>query len=41
MQNAEALRTTRLQLMLAWSFAGIPLLAGVAQTLANAVKLFQ
>jgi hypothetical protein len=26
---------------LAWSFAGIPLLAGVAQTLVNAMKLFQ
>ena len=33
--------TTPLQLALAWSFAGIPLLAGVAQTLVNAIKLFQ
>jgi len=41
MQNAQAARTTPLQLVLAWSFAGIPLLAGVAQTLVNAMKLFQ
>jgi hypothetical protein len=41
MQQAEAVQTTRLQLVLAWSFAGIPLLAGVAQTLVNAMKLFQ
>ena len=40
MQQAEAVQTTRLQLVLAWSFAGIPLLAGVAQTLVNAMKLF-
>ena len=31
MQRTEASQTTRLQLVLAWSFAGIPLLAGVAQ----------
>lgn len=43
MQDArtDAARTTPLQLVLAWSFAGIPLLAGVAQTLVNAMKLFQ
>jgi hypothetical protein len=41
MQHAEVIPTTRLQLALAWSFAGIPLLAGVAQTLVNAMKLFQ
>ena len=41
MQQSETLQTTRLQLVLAWSFAGIPLLAGVAQTLINAMKLFQ
>lgn len=29
------------QLALAWGFAGIPLLAGVTQTIANAMKLFQ
>ena len=41
MQHTEAAQTTRLQLVLAWSFAGVPLLAGVAQTLVNAMKLFQ
>lgn len=41
MQHVEALQITYLQLVLAWSFAGIPLLAGVAQTLVNAMKLFQ
>ncbi len=41
MQHAENSQTTAVQLVLAWSFAGIPLLAGVAQTLVNAVKLFQ
>jgi hypothetical protein len=30
-----------LQLILAWSFVGIPLAWGVAQTLVNAMKLFQ
>ena len=40
-QQTEASQTTRLQLALAWSFAGIPLLAGVIQTLINAMKLFQ
>ena len=29
-----------LQLILAWSFVGIPLLWGVLQTLRNALKLF-
>ncbi|HEV7136460.1 MAG TPA: hypothetical protein VGN43_07490 [Steroidobacteraceae bacterium] len=32
--------TRTLQLILAWSFVGIPLLWGVLQTLRNAVKLF-
>lgn len=41
MQHAKTLQTTRMQLVLAWSFAGIPLLASVAQTLVNAMKLFQ
>jgi hypothetical protein len=31
MQNASTSKTTPLQLAFAWSFAGIPLLAGVAQ----------
>ena len=34
-------RTRALQLLLAWSFVGIPLLWGVLQTLRNAMKLFQ
>jgi hypothetical protein len=41
MRNAELSKTTPLQLALAWSFAGVPLLAGVIQTLLNAMKLFQ
>jgi hypothetical protein len=32
--------TTPLQLILAWGFVGIPLIWGVLQTLANAMKLF-
>jgi hypothetical protein len=40
-QTALASRTTPLQPVLAWSFAGIPLLAGAAQILVNAMKLFQ
>lgn len=34
-------QTSTLRLILAWSIAGIPLLAGVVQTLINAMKLFQ
>jgi hypothetical protein len=33
--------TKPFHLVLAWGFAGIPLLAGVIQTLLNAAKLFQ
>jgi hypothetical protein len=33
--------TTTLQLVLAWGFVGIPLAAGVIQTLINSMKLFQ
>ncbi len=32
--------TTTLQLVLAWGFVGVPLVWGVLQTLANAMKLF-
>jgi hypothetical protein len=32
--------TSTLQLILAWSFVGIPLIWGVLQTLLNALKLF-
>jgi hypothetical protein len=34
-------QTTTLQLVLAWGFVGIPLLAGVTQTLINAMQLFK
>ena len=39
--SATTSQTSALKLVLAWSFVGIPLLAGVAQTLLNAMKLFQ
>jgi hypothetical protein len=41
MRGAEHQPTKPYQLVLAWGFAGIPLLAGVLQTLINASKLFQ
>jgi hypothetical protein len=40
MQNEQA-GTSTLQLVLAWAFVGIPLLAGVSQTLINAMQLFR
>jgi len=40
MEHVET-NTSVVRLILAWSIAGIPLLAGVAQTLVNAMKLFQ
>jgi hypothetical protein len=33
--------TSKLQLFLVWGFVGIPLAWGVAQTISNAMKLFQ
>ncbi|MEO3435119.1 hypothetical protein [Inquilinus sp. CAU 1745] len=33
--------TTTLQLVLAWGFVGIPLLAGVTKTFINSLTLFQ
>lgn len=39
--NATTSETPAIKLVLAWSFVGIPLLAGVAQTIINAMKLFQ
>ena len=33
-------KTSPISLILAWGFVGIPLLAGVSQTLVNAMKLF-
>jgi hypothetical protein len=41
MRSTEYTPTKPLHLVLAWGFAGIPLLAGVIQTLLNAAKLFQ
>ena len=41
MATADTYKTGKLQLALAWSVAGIPLLAGVSQTFVNALKLFQ
>ena len=40
MYETEKTGTTTLQLVLAWAFVGIPLLAGVSQTLVNAMQLF-
>jgi hypothetical protein len=41
MQYIATKPTRTWQLVLAWSFAGIPLLAGVAQTFVNAMQLFR
>jgi hypothetical protein len=41
MQNDEIRKTPGLVIALAWAFVGIPLLAGISQTLLNAAKLFQ
>lgn len=41
MENAQQDSSTKLKLILAWGFVGIPLVCGVLQTLANAMKLFQ
>lgn len=41
MDNTTVHKTSPIQLALAWGFVGIPLLAGVWQTLINALKLFQ
>lgn len=41
MQASQQTGTTQLQLILAWGFVGIPLLAGVVQTLLNAMQLFK
>ena len=40
MDNTEYAKTPGWQLALAWIFVGIPLLAGVSQTLVNAAQLF-
>jgi hypothetical protein len=41
MQNDEIRKTPALVIALAWAFVGIPLLAGIFQTMLNAAKLFQ
>lgn len=41
MHDDEAGTTPAWLIALAWAFVGIPLLAGVFQTLLNAAKLFQ
>jgi hypothetical protein len=41
MQNTQEGTTSTLQLIIAWGFVGIPLIAGVTQTLINSMKLFQ
>jgi len=41
MQTDEIRKTPGLVIALAWVFVGIPLLAGISQTLLNAAKLFQ
>ena len=40
MTNTKQNGTSAWQLLLAWGFVGIPLAWGVAQTIANATKLF-
>jgi hypothetical protein len=41
MTSADQSGTSVWQLILAWGFVGIPLAWGVAQTVANALTLFQ
>jgi hypothetical protein len=41
MSNGSQNGTQAWQLVLAWGFVGIPLVWGVAQTIANSMKLFQ
>ncbi len=41
MQTDDVRTTPPLLIALAWAFVGIPLLAGISQTLLNAAKLFQ
>jgi hypothetical protein len=41
MENVEDKETSTLQLVLAWTFVAVPLLAGVLQTLTNAMQLFR
>jgi hypothetical protein len=43
MKNTQAgmATTSPIKLVLVWGFVGIPLLAGITQTVLNAAKLFQ
>ncbi len=41
MPDQNAHKTPVFELVLAWGFVGIPLLWGIAMTLANAVKIFK
>ena len=41
MAHASQSGTPAWPLVLAWGFVGIPLIWGVSQTIANALKLFQ
>jgi hypothetical protein len=41
MANASQSGAPAWHLVLAWGFVGIPLIWGVSQTIANALKLFQ
>jgi hypothetical protein len=41
MEDVDHKETSTLQLVLAWTFVGVPLLAGVLQTLTNAMQLFR
>lgn len=41
MANERPQGTTKLHLVLAWGFVGIPLVLGVLQTVLNSLKLFQ
>ena len=41
MSNSSKSNPTTIKLILAWGFVGVPLVWGVLQTLANAMKLFQ
>jgi len=41
MANASQSGTPAWHLVLSWGFVGIPLIWGVSQTIANALKLFQ
>ncbi len=40
MSNSSKSNSTTIKLILAWGFVGVPLVWGVLQTLANAMKLF-